>query len=272
MVSPVTVSDGKFYSDWQQPVNRWANAENSIHNDDVAKKVGMRGGTIPGTVHLNHFVPIIMDCWGRKWYERGTISMYYTFATTDREDVRAVIQEPPGGDDVNVDAWVENLEGRVVAKGSLSVGEPRELSYVSSLDLVDSSRDELRILAGLYPGDACPSADDAMVDSGDAEDEYEGILVYPASMYGLLNVGFPREKIRRAVGFFGATEIAITNGPILLNRKYRRSGEVVCVGATGKTEFAWVDSRLEDPESGKVVAQMRHMTRWMKASSKLWQE
>lgn len=272
MAAPVTARDGKLYSDWQQPINRWAKAENSIHNDDVAKQIGMRGGTIPGTVHLNHFVPIVMDRWGMKWFQQGTISMFYTFATTDREDVRAVIQEPAAGTDIKVDAWVENPQGKIVSKGSLSVGNPVEPDYVRSLKLEDSPHDDLRILARLDSGDACPSSDNASVDNGDGKGEFEGILIYPATMYGLLNVGFHREQIRRAVGFFGATEIVIRNGPIRLNREYRRSGEVICLGATNKTEFAWVDSRIQDKESGEIVAEMRHMTRWMKASSKLWNE
>lgn len=272
MAAPVTADNGKLYSDWQQPVNRWANAENSIHNDDVAKEIGMRGGTIPGTVHLNHFVPIIMDRWGMSWFEQGTISMFYTFATTDREDVRAVMQEPAGSNNVKVDAWVENPQGKIVSKGSLSVGEPGEPNYVRSLALEESPRDELRILARLNTGDPCPSSDAVSIDNGDGKDAYKGILIYPATMYGLLNVGFQREQIRRAVGFFGATEIVLKNGPIRLNREYKRSGEVVCVGATNKTEFAWVDSRLEDKKTGEIVAEMRHMTRWMKASSKLWKE
>lgn len=272
MTASVSVKDGKLYSDWQQPVNRWANAKNSIHNDDVAKEIGMRGGTIPGTVHLNHFVPIIMDRWGMKWYEQGTISMFYTFATTDREDVRAVMQEPVETDNVKVESWVENPQGKIVCKGSLSVGNPDEPNYVRSLDLEESPHEDLRILARLNTGDSCPSSDNASIDNGDGKEEYEGILIYPAMMYGLLNVGFHREQIRRAVGFFGATEIVIRNGPIRLNREYHRSGEVVCVGATSKTEFAWVDSRIKDKQSGEIVAEMRHMTRWMKASSKLWKD
>jgi hypothetical protein len=74
------------------------------------------------------------------------------------------------------------------------------------------------------------------------------------------------------VGFFGATEINLKHGPIQLNHKYRRTGEVVCVGASSKTEFAWVDSRIEDVDTGKLVAEMRHMTRWMKVSSKRWKD
>ena len=272
MSASVTAEGGKLYSDWVQPVNRWANAENSIHNDDVAKGIGMRGGTIPGTVHLNHFVPIIMQRWGKRWYEHGSISLFYTFATTDREDVRAVMDEPAAADNVKVDARVENLQGAIVAKGSLSIGEAGELDYVRDLALEDAARDELRILARLHTGDACPSTAHAVIDAGDGEGEYASILIYPASMYGLLNVGFHPETIRRGVGFFGSTEINIEHGPIKLGHEYRRSGEVVCVGASAKTEFAWVDSRIEDPDSGKIVAEMRHMTRWMKVSSKLWRE
>jgi hypothetical protein len=272
MAAPVTAQDGKLYSDWQQPVNRWQDAPNSIHNDDVAKEIGMRGGTIPGTVHMNHFMPIIMDRWGMRWYEHGSISMFYTFATTDREDVRAIMEEPPEGDNVKMDAWVENPDGKTVCKGSLSIGEPSEPNYVRSLPLENATKDEVRILERLNVGDECPSSDEAMIENGDGDGEYQGLLIYPASMYGLLNVGFVRESIRRGVGFFGATEINIKNGPIRINHKYRRTGEVVCVGASPKTEFAWVDSRIEDPDTGKVVAEMRHMTRWMKVSSKLWKE
>lgn len=270
MAATMTVQEGKLYSDWVQPVNRWSNAENSIHNDDVAKAIGMRGGTIPGTVHLNHFVPLIMQRWGKRWYEHGTISMFYTFATTDGEAVRAVMSEPPAGDDVTVDACVENAQGAIVAKGSLSIGTPGAPNYVRGLKLVDAARDELRILARLRTGDPAPSTDEVAVTVGDGENEYAGILIHPAAMYGLLNVGFQRDSIRRAVGFFGATEINLRHGPIRLNHRYRRTGEVVCVGASSKTEFAWVDSRIEDAETGRLVAEMRHMTRWMKVSSKLW--
>jgi hypothetical protein len=44
---------------------------------------------------------------------------------------------------------------------------------------------------------------------------------------------------------------------------------VVAVGVTDKTEFVWVDTALTD-QSGRLIAEMRHMTRWMKVSSPLW--
>ena len=270
MTNDISVEVGRLVSAWQQPENRWAEIPGSIHNDEVATKIGMRGGTIPGTVHLNHFVPIIQATWGRRWYERGAISMFYTFATTHREDVRAVMATPASENSAVVKAHVENMEEKVVCRGSLSVGDPAETNYVSGLPLEDAPTSELRILADMKVGMSCPENEEVVADDGGGQGEYDGMVVYPASMYRLLNAGFPPKVIKRAVGFFGAIEIRLVSGPIETNKAYRRTGKVVCVGASPKTEFAWVDSQLQDPSSGRVIAEMRHLTRWMKASSELW--
>ena len=254
----------KLVSDWQQPVNRWAELPNSIHNDSVATKIGMRGGTIPGTVHLNHFVPLIQNIWGKAWYERGAISMYYTFATTDRENVRAVIDQPSAGDSAKVNGYVETPEEKMVCKGSLSVGDTDEADYVANLPLEDAPRSELRILERLETGMQCEEKDDVVAQEG------KGIVELPTGMFQMLNAGGPAGTINRAVGFYGATEIRTINGPIYVDRVYRRVGEVVCVGASPRTEFVWVDSKLIDQTSGQLVAEMRHFTRFMKASSDLW--
>lgn len=260
----------KLVSAWQQPENRWAELPNSIHNDAVATRIGMRGGTIPGTVHLNHFVPLIQSTFGSRWYQRGTISMFYTFATTHREKVRAVMDPPSGAENERLDALVETPEGKIVAKGSISVGSPAGADYVASLPLEDAPRDELRILQDLLVGEEAPPKDNVVITEGGGTGDEAGVLIYPAAMYGALNVGFPPGKIRQpSVGFFGATEIRLLDGPVRLNTGYRRTGKVVCVGASPKTEFAWVDSALLD-ERGKTIAEMRHLTRWMKSSSDLW--
>ena len=273
MSSETLTSEGKIYSTWQQPINRWMNQPGSIHNDEVATKIGMRGGTIPGTVHLDHFVPIIQEQFGLSWYKKGSISMYYTYATTHKEDVRAGMAQPAEAEtDIQVNAWVETPEGHTVAKGSVACGTPNDAPYVSTVPLANADPEDLRILEGLAAGDITPEKNNVVADSGGGEGEYEGILIRPAAMYQMLNAGFPAGKIKRAVGFFGATEIAICDGPIKLDTPYTLKGEVVCVGASPKTEFAWVDSALTEEATGKLTAKMRHLTRWMKASSPLWQE
>ncbi len=268
MTDSVVIEENRAIGSWQQPENRWQNAPNSIHNDDVAHKVGMRGGTIPGTVHLAHFRPIIEELWGSRWWRLGSISMYYTFATTHEEDVRAIVVLPEGGvdkdADIQIDAYIENPEGRVVCKGTLAVGHP-SVGYVSALEL-PAERGDQRILNNLESGAELGPVTDVTVEADGEEGELRDI----PSMYGVLNAGFPRDSIMQpAVGFFGATEIRLNTGPIRTDESYTRTGRVVAVGESAKTEFAWVDSVLKDKDE-KVVAEMRHLTRWMKVSSPLW--
>ena len=260
----------RLVSEWQQPVNRWADLPNSIHNDSVATKIGMRGGTIPGTEHLNHFVPLIQDAWGMAWYEQGAISMYYTFATTHMEDVRAVVLNATSDLNEKVDAFVETPEGKIVCKGSLSVGEPNEANYVASLPLEDSPRSELRILDRMTTGMECPQKEDVIATGGAGTSAYEGIVELPTELFQMLQTGAPEGTLKKAVGFYGATEIRVIKGPVLVDTEYRRTGKIVCLGASPKTEFVWIDSQLIDKSSDTVVAEMRQFTRFMKASSDLW--
>ena len=90
-------------------------------------------------------------------------------------------------------------------------------------------------------------------------------------MYSILQAFPNRDKVKQAVGFFGATEIILRDGPIRVDTPYRISGEVVCIGASPKTEFMYVDSWLHENKSGKLVAEMRKLTRFMKASSPVWE-
>lgn len=46
------IGEGKLISDWQRPINRWIKLPNSIDNDEVAVRIGMRGGTSPDTAEL----------------------------------------------------------------------------------------------------------------------------------------------------------------------------------------------------------------------------
>lgn len=252
---------------WQEPVNRWQGAQNSIHTDAVAQRIGMRGGTIPGTVHLTHFRPLIEDLFGERWFQTGTISMYYTYATLDREKVRAFVERPARSTDVQVAAWVENEEHKTVCKGTISVGNPTDaVPYIRSLPL-ENAAGTIRILAKMKPGDAMTRSDKYLISEGGEE----GVLRDPQLMYRALAM-VPRDGAAQpSVGFFGATEIRLHNGPIRTNTRYKKSGVVASIGDSPKTEFAWFDTFLHDAED-RLVADMRHMTRWMKASSPLWQK
>jgi len=231
----------------------------------------------------------MLETFGQRWFETGSISMYYTYATLHREEVRVVMAVPPKDqDDVMVEARVEMKDGQTVAKGSVSVGNPKEPSYIRATELHNADPDELRILAGCEAGQALPSVDVLMtqeeldksletitdpLDWYKGESPWGGAIVNPSTMYHalMLTPQIPESQRLDAVGFFGATDIKLVNGPIKVGVPYQASGKFVCIGASPKTEYFWYDSVLKD-EDEKVIAEMRHMTRFMKASSPLYED
>jgi hypothetical protein len=276
--------EGYIYGGWRRAVNAFATGKGSIHDDETAKKLGMRGGAVVGIVHLNLFPPLILKAFGQRWFEKGSLSIYYTYAMLDGEQVRGIMGIPPDKkQDVQVEARAESKDGNTVATGTIAVGEPDELSYIQALELKNAEPGELRILSGLKAGDALPSRDFVitrqMVDRAletitDTLDWYKGdspwggAIAPPSLMHRAMNINPPRSE--EAVGFFGATELRNVNGPAKVDVPYRSGGKITCLGTSSKTEFYWIDTYLDEAETGKRVAEMRHMTRLMKASSPLY--
>src|SRR5258708_39387498 len=210
-MSAALQQDDRIYGIWQQPENKWQGQPNSIHNDAVAKKVGMRGGTIPGTVHLDHFRPILTQLSGDRWFRQGSISMFYTYATKNREDVRAIVKKPPqAAGDIQIDAWVETPEGRVVCKGTVAVGKPKDVPYVRSLALENAEPGINRILANMKPGQEMPAREDYIVKEGGEG----GALLEPQLMYPALAAFPPDVDTAPADGFFRATRLRLPDGPL----------------------------------------------------------
>ena len=283
-MSDITVKDGYMWGALREGVNRSRTATEGIHNDEVAQKIGMRGGTVAGTVHLDLFAPLIQKIFGKTWFERGTLSMFYTYATLDKEPVRAVVEEPSDGtDNVLLETRVEMADGRVSEKGTLSLGDPETQPYLQTIEFKNAPPEELRILSGLSVGDefgpkevvAAPEAEkEGLPYCEDSIDWYSdespwGEPIVPLShLWGLMHVH--GEQVFQGVGFFGASEFRMVNGPVKIGVPYRAVTKVICVGAGKKTEFFWVDGWLYEKDDDTVVATMRHLNRYMKAGSPLY--
>src|SRR5438067_5828595 len=107
----VTVADGRITGALRQSVNQAQNVKGSIHDDATASKLGFRGGTVAGSIHLELFPPLLVKAFGQRWFERGSVSINFMNATTDRESVRAFVREPSGADDEQVEVWIERDDG-----------------------------------------------------------------------------------------------------------------------------------------------------------------
>lgn len=285
----ITSKDGVLVGPLKSSVNSAADAKGSIHDDATATKLGFRGGTVAGSIHMELFPPLLLKAFGQRWFERGTLSLYFLNATTDREPVRAFVRQPAeGAADVQVDAWVERDDGMRVGEGSASVGNPGEPTALQRRPLDRFESGELRLLKGIGPGFKFQPVDVRLEPEGQArrmkviterlpwyEDAspWGGPIATPAAMVQLLyaqSVATLRGQIGPSVGLFGAIELRNISGPVLVDVPYRVTGEVLAVGQSPKTEYMWFETGAND-ESGKRVAEMRMLLRWMKASSPLYQ-
>ena len=299
MAEDIEIKEGKIFGGWRAPENLIRTSTTSIHDDGVAKSVGMRGGTIQGTIHLSMFASLAQRIFGSRWFEQGTVSMYYTFATIDKEEVRAIIELPPdtteemlpiAAKDVQVKAWAELKNRQQIMTGTVSIGTPKEPSYLQAVELKNSPPEELRILARHKVGDELP-AKEILLTQKEANrglrritDQLEfykskdkspwgNAIIYPTAMFEAMAFGFAYTTTEeyKAVPFYGATEIRNINGPALIGIHYIAKGKFTCIGASKKTEYLWLDSTLEEKETGKIIASMRHLNRFMKAGSPLYE-
>src|SRR5688572_8211252 len=69
---------------------RRRNTATNIHNDATAQKLGFRGGTIAGSVHLDQFAPILVHAFGQSWFETGSLSLAFRNATISGDEVIAM--------------------------------------------------------------------------------------------------------------------------------------------------------------------------------------
>lgn len=70
----------------RQPRNLSAHVQGSIHDDATAAALGFRGGTVAGSIHMDQFPPLLLEAFGKGWFETGCLSLYFRHATTDGAD------------------------------------------------------------------------------------------------------------------------------------------------------------------------------------------
>jgi hypothetical protein len=290
MNSEIELRDHVLVGPLRRSVNNARNIAGSIHDDATATKLGFRGGTVAGSIHLELFPPILLKAFGKRWFERGTISMYFLNATTDREAVRAFVKEPPlDATDAQVDIWIERDDGMRVAEGTASVGSPDEPTALMRRPLDRFDPGQLRILGKLKGGDRFEECDALLTKAAMAErmkvitepmewytkpSPWGGAIATPATMVQLLyaqSIATLRGALGRAVGLYGAIELRNINGPVMVERPYRVSGSIVALGQSPKTEYMWFETALNE-RAGKRVAEMRMLLRFMKASSPLYKD
>ncbi|HEY3799732.1 MAG TPA: hypothetical protein VGL58_15385 [Caulobacteraceae bacterium] len=266
------------------PHNAAQTAKGSIHDDATASKLGFKGGTVAGSIHMDQFAPLVAKLYGEDWWKHGNMSFYFRQATVDRESVRAYARrgEPHSR------LWMENEAGALVAEGSASCKGEDEGTVVQNLmnSQTHANSGGLRILGKTKVGDEVEGIE-ATVTTEAVErrlshitehlKEYDGdkSILAPSMVVGLFR-GHAQEKLYKtdgpAVGLFGAIELQSINGPVRADTPYKLRAKVLALSESPKTENVWYRAWAADPETGKDVTSMLMYLRYMKASSKHYAE
>ncbi len=258
----------------------------SIHDQATAQKLGFRGGTVAGSLHMEQFPPLLIECFGPGWLESGSMSLYFRYATTDGEPVLASAKRPEGDSQTSI--WMDNPAGDRICDGTASIGEVDMNSTLRQRLKKVPQPEDLRILANVEVGKKGPTVptritqealDSRLAVITEPLPAYEDATIFgkkimtPALQVQSMRPGeaalLPRND-NYGVGLFGAIELQAQNGPALVEHDYETHATILAIGETPKTEYYYYESLLLDPEQGKTVMSMIMMIRFMKASSKLW--
>jgi hypothetical protein len=288
----VTEKDGAITGPLREPRNSAINAgAGSIHDQATAKKLGFRGGTVAGSLHMEQFPPLLIESLGNNWLNTGNMSLYFRYATTDGESVQASARRPDGDSSQissQIDIWMDDPSDNRVCDGTACVGDPDLNSAVRKrMSSIPEARD-LRILSNVEIGKAGP-----VVATNIDQEKLDGrlaVITEPleaytnAELFGhrILTPALQVQAMRPGesallprdgnfgVGLFGAIELQLIDGPAFVDYDYETVAKILAVGETPKTEYFYYESMLLDPKNGDTVMSMIMMIRFMKASSKLW--
>ena len=276
--------DGVLVGPVRRPTNASKAAKGSIHDDATARKLGFKGGTVAGSIHMEQFPPLLEARLGADWQRTGSLSLYFLNATTDGEPVRAFCGPVRDG---RAEVWMlDETTGLRVCEGSASVGAPDEDSDLRRRLSSVRPPGELRLIK-VAVGDRVtdiPTRIEAERAAARLALITEDLPAYrDAKLFGGL-VAVPTMVVdaMRAVeiplwrptgdyvGLFGAIETQMLDGPVFIDHDYLCDGKVLALSDSPKTEVVWYESTLKDAKDGRPVARMILMSRLLKASSSAW--
>jgi hypothetical protein len=283
---------------FRQARNRDLHQEGGIHSDEKAQGLGLRGGAVAGSIHFDQFPPLLLEIFGKRWFQTGSLSLYFRYPTKDLEGTRCFARRPdldPALHDAQILVWMDHENGERVADGTVSVGAPDKNSIVQQRLVTTPPPKDIRIFSSLKVGRKSgtmpiriPSAD---------MDEVLKVITEPLPDYqngsawgkriaspfliirylrtvqgGLLDSDTWMKTFGEDFGvlLYGAIELQMYKGPVYLDQDYEMRGSILALGETPKTEYYWFDSILRDPGSNDDIVRMTLMMRSMKASHRAW--
>ena len=273
--------DGWLCGPWRRPTNNSSHEAGTIHDDATAKGLGFRSGTVAGSIHMEQFVPLLLQAFGADWQRTGSLSLWFQEPSIDGEPVRAMVRAAGDG---RREVRMVRVDGAQVLSGSASVGPDPQGALRQRLAAMRAGEPP-RMLAALRGGfeaaglpTRVPRADvqrrlPIITECLPAFTQPAGIAQAPLSAaVHAMRVFEERLPVSRTgfVGLFGGIEWQWLDGPVLIDVDYEVGGRVLAVTDSPRSEMLWTETTLHDPAKGHCIARMLMLSRLLKGSSPLW--
>lgn len=257
----------------------------SLHDDAMAEKLGFRAGPIEGPTHFSQFDPLLVDIWGKEWFERGCISSHFKNMVFEGEEVRAFVEVPRDGQ-MSVRAWAEKADGTSVLEATASLGPdvgptlleqrrakltpPGNLVILSDLTVgMEGAEEELvQMGADQHMGDLYPFSLTQKLTAitentswySDAKSSPWGRTIVPTEMVSVLaeytnrKAAFPTKG--PAIGLFADLEIKMIEGPLFVGEEYLLRRDITAIAESKRTESYWVRTRIFNKAGKRQIAEV----------------
>lgn len=298
--TPISIC-GPLRSPKQMLADQEYGGHSSLHDDDMAEKLGFKAGPIEGPTHFSQLTPLLIDQFGPEFFERGCLSAHYQNMVIEGEQVRAFAERRNEGQNA-IRLWAEKADGTPVLEASASLGPdygetllearmkrlrpPGPLVILQDIKpgMTGAEDEHIRMDPDQHMGALYPfSLNQKLAAITEPSDWYSdasaspwGRPVIPLEMISVLSqyssrtARFPTKG--PAVGLFADQQIRMINGPLFVGEDYILRREVIAVSESRRTESMWVLSRIYDKTGKTLVAEALLNSATLKHSYKNYDE
>ena len=272
-----TLSSDTWIGPFLAPRNSASEAKGSIHDDATATKLGFKGGTVAGSIHMDQFVPKLLELYGEAWFETGGLSLYFTQATVDREEVQVAVT---AGED-RAALQMFNRDGALICQGTAAGAMDGHSEVARRMESqTPAAPGALRMLAEMKIGDENhdlavrlePAALASLLTRITATvPAYERGIFPPSLAVHIAHMTRAAVMAKAAtphVGLYGALEVQHLAGPLIAGVDYRARTKVLKLTESPKTENVWYE--VVFTHEGRDIARVLYLLRLLKGSSPLW--
>jgi len=253
-----------------------------IHDDEVAKTLGYKGGFVGGSTLMAVTHLATFASFGHNWYECGAYSVRLAKPVFTEDEIRVVWEEsePDPGDKRKITFMLEKRDGERTTFGWAALGKPGqkltppwERNPVSFAEPADDLMSEMQV-GDRHPDFECCMSKERFIPKFDQLGDYNwwyrvaspwGGPIVPPSELGIMvlsgtlqRVEDPaRKKLRTSM--WAGFEVVV-NGPVFVDHNYHFKSLLCEMGKTERSLFL-TDELTMDDDNGRRVAVIHNKSR-----------